>query len=85
MMMKEWNEDDRAFEPHDDDDGWSMGMMAMSEDGQDVDGNDYDVKITISTMSALMMTLDDVDGKQPFAAGLVRAAWPLGSLVQSGL
>ena len=75
MIMNEWNEDDKAFEPHDDDDdGWSMGMMAMSEDGQDVDGNDYDVKITISTMSTLMMTLDDVDGKQPLAAGLVRAA-----------
>ena len=76
MIMSEWNEDDKAFEPHDDDDddGWSMGMMAMSEDGQDVDGNDYDVKIAISTMSTLMMTLDDVDGKQPLAAGLVRAA-----------
>ena len=73
MMMNEWSEDDKAFEPHDDD-GWSMGMMAMSEDGQDVDGNDNDVKITISTMSTLMMTLDDVGGKQPLAAGLVRAA-----------
>ena len=36
MIMNEWNEDDKALEPHDDnDDGWSMGMMAMSEDGQD--------------------------------------------------
>ena len=74
MIMNEWNEDDKALEPHDDDDGWSMGMMAMSEDGQDVDGNDNDVKITIITMSTLMMTLDDVGGKQPLAAGLVRAA-----------
>ena len=74
MIMSEWNEDDKAFEPHDDDDGWSMGMMAMSEDGQDVDGNDYDVKIAISTMTTLMMTLDDGGGKQPLAAGLVRAA-----------
>ena len=76
-MMNEWDGDDRAFELHDDDDdddGWSMGMMAMSEDGQDVDGNDNDVKITISTISTLMMTLDDVGGKQPLAAGLVRAA-----------
>ena len=22
MMMNEWNEDDKTFEPHDDDDGW---------------------------------------------------------------
>ena len=37
MIMNEWNEDDKAFEPHDDgDDGWSMVMMAMSEDGQDM-------------------------------------------------
>ena len=75
MIMNEWNEDDKALEPHDDDDdGWSMGMMAMSEDGQDVDGNDYDVKIAISTMTTLMMTLDDDGGKQPLAAGLVLAA-----------
>ena len=51
-----------------------MGMVTMSADGQDVDGNDNDVKITISTMSTLMMTLDDLVGKQPLAAGLVRAA-----------
>ena len=51
-----------------------MGMMAMSEDGQDVDGNDNDVKIAISTMTTLMMTLDDDGGKQPLAAGLVLAA-----------
>ena len=47
MMMKEWNEDDRAFEPHDDDDdGWSMGMVTMSEDGHDVDDTDDDVEMT---------------------------------------
>ena len=74
MTMNEWSEDDKAFEPHDDDDGWSMGMVTMSEDGQDVDGNDDDVKMTIRTTSTLMMTLDDVAGKQPLAAGLVRAA-----------
>ena len=48
MMMKEWNEDDRAFEPHDDDDddGWSMGMVTMSEDGHDVDDTDDVVEMT---------------------------------------
>ena len=46
MIMKEWNEDDRAFEPHDDDDGWSMGMVTMSEDGHDVDDTDDDVEMT---------------------------------------
>ena len=62
-----------------------MGLVTMSEDGQDIDGNDDDVKMTIRTTSTLMLTLDDVAGKQPLAAGLVRAASPLGSLVQSGL
>ena len=47
MMMKEWNEDDKAFEPHDDDDGWSMGMVTMSEDGHDVDDNDDDGEMTM--------------------------------------
>ena len=47
MMMKEWNEDDRAFEPHDDDDGWSMGMVTMSEDGHDVDDTDDDGEMTM--------------------------------------
>ena len=47
MMMKEWNEDDRAFEPHDDDDGRSMGMVTMSEDGHDVHDNDDDGEMTM--------------------------------------
>ena len=40
-----------------------MGLVTMSEDGEDVDDNDDDGEITIGTMSALMMTLDDVDEK----------------------
>ena len=46
MMKKEWNEDE-AVEPHDDDDdGWSMGMVTMSEDGHDVDDTDDDGEMT---------------------------------------
>ena len=75
MMMKEWNEDDRAFEPHDDDDdGWSMGMVTMSEDGHDVDDTDDDGEMTMRKISVWMMTLDDLVGKQPLAAGPVRTA-----------
>ena len=40
-----------------------MGLVTMSEDGEDVDDNDDDGEITIGTMSALMMTLYDVDEK----------------------
>ena len=51
-----------------------MGMVTMSADGQDVDDNDDDGDMTIRKISVLMMTLDDLVGKQPLAAGLVSAA-----------
>ena len=50
-----------------------MGMVTMSEDGEDDDDNGDAVNMTTRKMSTLMMTLDDVAGKQPLAAGLVQA------------
>ena len=40
-----------------------MELVTKNEDGEDVDDNDDDGEIKIGTMSALMMTLDDVDEK----------------------